>query len=59
MNGGGRKDVFVGGAGGDRFIAKDGVRDVLHGNGGNDRARFDHGKDVLEGIETRSFTGNC
>jgi hypothetical protein len=51
LTGGTRKDVLSGGPNNDRIFAKDGVRDVVHGGGGNkDKAQVD-GVDEVDGVE--------
>jgi hemolysin type calcium-binding protein len=56
--GGPRKDVFAGGPDNDKLKSRDGVHDVVHGNGGNnDRARVDQHDDVdhVEDLSPPSF----
>jgi TolB protein len=50
--GGGGRDTLRGGGGDDTLQAKDGVRDVVEGGPGRDRAHVDK-KDVVRSIETR------
>lgn len=57
--GGPRKDVFVGGPDNDKLLARDGVRDELHGNGGLDRARIDNRDEVDPDVEETNLQGDC
>ena len=49
--GGGGRDVFRGGGGNDTLIARDRVRELVHGGPGRDRARIDRGRDTPRSIE--------
>lgn len=51
LSGGGGHDSLVGGAGPDTFRARDGFRDDVSGGPEADRARVDHGLDLLSSIE--------
>jgi hypothetical protein len=51
MSGGPGRDRMTGGAGPDRFTAHDGVRDVLDGGAGRDRAAIDRRLDRVRRIE--------
>jgi Ca2+-binding RTX toxin-like protein len=52
LKGGGGKDRMFGYAGDDRFRARDGFRDFVRGNAGDDSARIDVALDALRSIET-------
>jgi Ca2+-binding RTX toxin-like protein len=52
LNGGGGADTLLGGGGADTIYARDGVRDVVNGGRGGDRARVDRA-DRLRSIERR------
>lgn len=56
--GGPRKDVLVGGGGGDRLLARDGLRDVVNGGPQFDRARVDSADDLIR-VENDNFAGGC
>lgn len=52
LTGGSRKDRLEGEGGNDTLIARDGVRDVVRGGPGTDKARIDAAKDDVTGVET-------
>jgi Ca2+-binding RTX toxin-like protein len=52
LTGGGGRDTMLGHAGNDTFYARDGVRDVVNGGAGTDRARLDR-IDVRSLLERR------
>jgi Ca2+-binding RTX toxin-like protein len=52
LTGGGGRDTMLGYAGNDTFYARDGVRDVVNGGAGTDRARLDRA-DVRSLLERR------
>ena len=52
LNGGGGRDTLLGSGGADTLYARDGVRDVVNGGFGRDRARVDR-VDVRRSIERR------
>ena len=41
LRGGAKQDVLLGGSEDDGFFSKDGVKDILRGEGGNDHATMD------------------
>jgi Ca2+-binding RTX toxin-like protein len=51
LNGGKGADRMDGGRGRDRIEARDGVRDIVIGRGGTDRARVDWALDRWSSIE--------
>jgi RTX calcium-binding nonapeptide repeat (4 copies) len=52
LNGGAAADDYLGGAGNDVIVARDRVRDTVHGGPGRDRARVDL-SDLVRAIERR------
>jgi Ca2+-binding RTX toxin-like protein len=53
-----RQDVLLGHGGDDKFLARDGVHDVVRGGPGPDKGRFDPQDDV-ESVQNRNFQGGC